>query len=557
MTTTAAPQDLDAIVDRLVSRKDAWVRVGIPDRIRYLRRALDRTVEEMDAWAAAGAAAQGLGPDSAVADEIRLTGPSVLARGLRLYIEALSRGGSPALSVRPGIGGRHVVRVMPFGVWDRLLFPGVSCEIWVPPGKSPTTGSTYRSKAAGETVAGRVRLVLGAGNISSISPADALHQLLVDDEVVLVKLHHVTRWLKPILDRIFADLVADGFVAFLEDAPGHGASLVSDRRVDGLHMTGAAPTYDAIVWGADPAERERRRREGRPLVAKPFTAELGCVTPVIVVPGSWSRGDVAFQARSVAGMLQLNAGFNCNAAKVLVLPKGWGRTGEFLEALRGVFATLPERPAYYPGARDRWRAFVATYPRAERFGRDAEGFVPWTLVPGVPARRGEYALTHEAFCGVLAVTEVEGDTAETFLPRAVEFVNADVEGTLSAVVLADGATQRRHRATFERAIADLRYGAIGVNFWTGFAFGLMAPPWGAFPGGTPADVGSGIGFVHNCLMVDHVEKGVMRAPFRPPLKPLWFPDVRTARGMGRNLTRFLQKPSPARLPALVWEAIRA
>jgi hypothetical protein len=85
----------------------------------------------------------------------------------------------------------------------------------------------------------------------------------------------------------------------------------------------------------------------------------------------------------------------------------------------------------------------------------------------------------------------------------------------------------------------------------------MAPPWGAYPGGTPADVGSGIGFVHNCLLVDHVEKGIVRAPFQPPLKPLWFADVRTARGIGRALTRFLQKPSLARLPALVWQAARA
>jgi nucleotide-binding universal stress UspA family protein len=83
-------------------------------------------------------------------------------------------------------------------------------------------------------------------------------------------------------------------------------------------------------------------------------------TPVIVVPGDWSPADVAFQARSVAGMLQLNAGFNCNAPKLLVLAGGWTHKAAFLEALRRVFAPLPERPAYYPGARDRWRAFVDT-----------------------------------------------------------------------------------------------------------------------------------------------------------------------------------------------------
>ena len=48
--------------------------------------------------------------------------------------------------------------------------------------------------------------------------------------------------------------------------------------------------------------------------ARPFSAELGCVTPVLVVPGPWSESDLDFQARHVAGMVAQNASFNCNAA---------------------------------------------------------------------------------------------------------------------------------------------------------------------------------------------------------------------------------------------------
>lgn len=544
------------MLDRLASRKEAWPRVGVPERIRLLTRVLDRTAEEAEAWAAAGANAQGQPPDSAIADEIRLTGPMVLARALRVYLDALAATGGTPLRVRRGADGRARVRVLPCSVWDRVLFPFTTCEVWTPPGVPPTIGRLYREKEEGRIGPGGITLVLGAGNISSIPPTDALHFLLVEDHVVLVKLHHITGWLRPILERIFAELIDAGFVAFVDDRPETTARLVDDPRVDALHLTGAASTYDAIVWGEGKEERERRRREADPRVVKRFTAELGCVTPVIVVPGDWSREDLRFQARSVAGMLQLNAGFNCNAPKVVVLARGWNRTPEFVAELGRALAALPERPAYYPGSRERWAAFRRAYPEARLFGRDVDGVIPWTLATGVPPREGEPAFEREAFCGVLAVTEIEGEDPPTFLPGAVELANTRLEGTLSCVLLADGKTLRRHRELFERAFRDLRYGTIGVNVWTGAVFGLMASPWGAYPGHAPASIGSGIGWVHNARMVDAVEKAVTIAPFRPPLKPLWFADLRTARGLGRRLIAFFRNPSAARIPALVWEAVR-
>ena len=43
------------------------------------------------------------------------------------------------------------------------------------------------------------------------------------------------------------------------------------------------------VFGAGPEGIERKRRN-QPCLAKRLTAELGNVTPVIVVPGPWSDG---------------------------------------------------------------------------------------------------------------------------------------------------------------------------------------------------------------------------------------------------------------------------
>lgn len=40
-------------------------------------------------------------------------------------------------------------------------------------------------------------------------------------------------------------------------------------------------------------------QEGAPSLRKRVTAELGCVTPFIVVPGQWSQGDMARQVDNI------------------------------------------------------------------------------------------------------------------------------------------------------------------------------------------------------------------------------------------------------------------
>ena len=114
----------------------------------------------------------------------------------------------------------------------------------------------------------------------------------------------------------------------------------------------------------------------------------------------WTDADLEFQARHVAGMVAQNASFNCNAAKVLVVAKGWARKQAFLDRVREALRRTPARKAYYPGAQERYQAFVDRYPQAQAVGEKREGVVPWTVIPDVPGNAGEYALNTEAFCGV-------------------------------------------------------------------------------------------------------------------------------------------------------------
>lgn len=52
----------------------------------------------------------------------------------------------------------------------------------------------------------------------------------------------------------------------------------------------------------------RLRQVGKPPFTKPVGAELGCVTPYIIVPGPWTDSDIDYHAENVATGLTQNAG---------------------------------------------------------------------------------------------------------------------------------------------------------------------------------------------------------------------------------------------------------
>jgi hypothetical protein len=274
-------------------------------------------------------------------------------------------------------------------------------------------------------------------------------------------------------------------------------------------------------------------------------------------------------------MVTQNASFNCNAAKVIVTARGWLQREEFLDALHHELRKTAARKAYYPGARDRHRAFLERYPDAMVLGAvpsDApDEVVPWTAIPDVPSDAGGYALTNEAFCGIVAevtldVAEKEsgilrerdpgGPSAVRFLERAVAFANERCWGTLSCCLLVHPVTEHDHPDAVSRAVADLRYGGIGINVWPGMIYALVTPSWGAYPGHRAEDIQSGTGVVHNAFLFDHPEKSVVRAPFRIRPTPAWFSDHKNLRELGQRLVAFEAKPSWGAFFGVVRAAIR-
>jgi len=542
--------DVDALVERLKAKKDAWVKVGIPERIKLLEQIRVDLIAEAAAWARTISRLKGLTPDEPLHGEDWLAGPVVTMRNVQQLKKALHEGGQPnPPGLRQRKDGQWVADVMPWSIWDKLLLTGWTAEVWIEPGQPPSQGRIYREKQDH----GKVALVLAAGNVTAIGAMDVLNKIFVENEVVVMKMNPVNEAGGPHIEKIFSALTQAGVFGVVYGGGEIGKHLTDHTSVDTIHITGSDKTHDLIIWGSTPEEQAKNKAANTPRLNKPISSELGCVTPVLVLPGTWSDKDIAFQADQVAGMVAQNGSFNCNAAKAIVTWKGWPQREQFINAVSEVLKKTTPRKAYYPGAQQRYEAFLKQYPNHKVLGATGEGVVPWTLIPDVPAKTGEYALSTEAFCGVIADTSLEAASAEDFIDKALAFANDTCWGTLSCMVLAHPDTQKSPK--FDAFIAGLRYGGIAINGWAGSLFGLGQTTWGAFPGHSLTDIQSGRGVVHNTLLFDHPQKSVVRFPWRISPKPVWSPTHKTLHKVGERLFNIEAEPSVLRIPPLLVAAL--
>jgi acyl-CoA reductase-like NAD-dependent aldehyde dehydrogenase len=551
-SSTTNFDEIDRSILSLYDHRADWTQTSIPQRLEYLQSCLDRLLIVAEDWATAACQAKGIAPQSTLAGEEWIAGPISVVRNIRLLMTTLQANGqlSPP-NIWQREDGQVVASVLPTNLIDRLLYLGYRGEVWLEPHTVPTQGQIYR-----EQTASKVALILGAGNVSAIVAMDALSKLFAENQVIMIKLNPVNDYVGKYLAQAFEPLIQAGFLSIVSGDAVVGEYLCQHPQIETIHITGSHRTHDAIVWGATASEQQDRKASHRPLLNKPITSELGCVSPILVVPGKWSKSDLTFQARQVASTIAHNASFNCASGQVIVTASGWAQQAEFLAAVRQELTAIPPRQAYYPGAQDRYQTFLDKYPQSEPLGTCTPAIVPWTIIPDVPPVAGEYALNEEAFCGILVEVSINAQTAPDFLTQAVEFANDRVWGTLSCTVLIDRQTQKKYHQEFDTAIANLKYGAIGINIWAGMLFYFGLTTWGAYPGNTLAEIGSGIGFVHNSYLFDRPQKSVVYAPFRIFPTPAWFATHKNLLKMARQLIKFEAYPTWQQLPALVAAAIR-
>ena len=566
--TPSYVEDYDAALDALNAAKATWAQTSIVDRISLLKQVKDNVMSVAEDWAITATRKKQIQEGSPLSGEEWTTGPYAVMSACNGLIATLSQMENKAflkhLPKREVTTGQLAVKVMPHLIWDHLLLSGVKAEVWM---KQGVTAANLHDHAANlydipeAARRGKVALILGAGNIASIAPLDVFQKLFLENQVVILKMNPVNDYLTEFLQVALKPLIDVDALRIVKGDGAAGAYLTTHNIIKELHITGAGATHDAIVWGTG-AEGEKNRVANTPKNKKRFTSELGAVCPTIVVPGPWSDADLKFQAEHIATHKLHNSGFNCVACQVLIMPKGWDKAATLLSHVNAV-AQESTRGAYYPGAKDRLDTFKskAKYPKSI-----ARGPAPSLIVNNVAD--SDWFNNNEVFAPAMSTHVLDTPDAATYLRSAVAYANDKLHGTLGANILIHPKTIKKIGKTeFESIIADLRYGTIAINAWTGLAFLATACPWGAFPGHTPQNVQSGIGTVHNTFMLEDTERVVIQAPWAPfprgllsgqftllP-RPPWFITNKKQNKVGRLLTQFQHKPSWFKLPRIFLNAL--
>lgn len=569
MTFDATTAQLDQMIAALRDGEQRWAAESLASRRQLLLQLHANVGAHAAQWVRVAGGIKQLPAHSPLLGEEWISGPwAVLG-----YAEALAdtlgrladgRGLLAGYPVGTAPGGRVAIDVLPHNVFDRLLLSGFRAEVWMEPGVTEReireqTGLGQRTPERTDGIA----VVMGAGNITSIAPLDVLYQLYAYNRVVLLKLNPITDPLLPVLEQVFAPFIDRGYLRIVTGDARIGDHLVTHPGVDAVHITGSAATHDAIVWGIG-AAGAAAKAAGTPRLTKPITSELGGVAPTIVVPGRWSAADIRFQAEHIATQRLHNSAFNCIAAQIVIISADWPQKQEFLAALRAALADAPARPAWYPGCDTRVADARRQHPQFEAVGGTTERTALWGLDL---ADDTETAFTTEYFGPVLGVAELPG-TGLQFLSAAVDAANDRLHGTLGANLVLDNKTIRALGSRLRECIAQLRYGTVGVNAWTGVGYLTARATWGAYPGHELDDIASGRGVVHNALLLHRPERTVVYGPFRPAPrsvltgefsltpKPPWFVTNRSAATTGRRLTAFAARPRWSALPGIFASALR-
>ncbi|MFJ8133286.1 aldehyde dehydrogenase family protein [Streptomyces hydrogenans] len=558
-TPFATEAQVDAAIADLTRGAARWAVMGLRERITLLERTQRSVAGAAGAWVAAAIAAKGI-PQGPLEGEEWMSGPYATLTGIGAVVDSLTKianGKSPTagLKVRRAPGNRAAFTMLPGSLLDSSVLNGFKGEVWLKPGVSADEARRKAGLGArrlGED--GGVGLVLGAGNVSAIGPLDVLYELIAYNRVSVLKLNPTFAGLTAAYQAAFAPLIDAGLLRIVNGAAEIGQYLTAHPGIGHVHITGSAVTHDMIVWGS------HTEKTGEPKLDKPITSELGGVSPIIVVPGTWDDEDLRYQAEHVATQRFHNCGHNCIGGQALILSADWPQKEAFLAELRRVVQDLPERTSWYPGTEKKIAAADAAYPDAEHLnGR---------VLLKVNSSTSQDALTTEYFGPVLAHTELPG-TGIDFLRAAVAFSNDRLDGSLGASMIVAPEDRKAMGAAFDEAVADLRYGTIGINVWSAIGFLVPGLSWGAYPGNTLSDVGSGIGIVHNSHLLQDVERSVVTGPFRPfprsiahgeaslfP-KPAWFVTAKSAKRVAEHLTRFAAQPGWSKLPGIFNQAFRA
>ena len=515
---------------------------------------LNQTIENIKAisyyWATLASEKKGILNKSKEGEEW-IGGPFACIYAIQYFIDSLQN--EDGLNISNFDDSKKSYKVFPTKTIEKLLFPFLEGEVRFGKNLSFEQINEFRGFANRfKNNKSKITLILGAGNVSSIPVLDALFHMIAYKSVIYMKLNPVNDYLLPIFTQVFEPFISRGYMIITEGDMEASKYLAQHEGFHHTHLTGSNFTYENIVYGKILNDKERSVKTLPKVNKKPITTELGNVTPIIVHPGNWSRSEIKHQAKKIVTAKLNNSGFNCIAAQVIVLPKDWKHTQKLKDDILFYLKKVGDTTSYYPGASENLDQLLETenYEQINNLSCNT----PF-LVSDLDLEK-EYA-NKEVWSTALYFKEIPYTSNENFCSNSIEYVNNELWGNLGVTVLIKNHKKKTNQSILNDYVENLKYGTVAINEWSALGFVIPTLPWGGYPGNKDNDIQSGQGYVHNSLLFESPQKGVVYSRFRlsPIIDPPWFVTNKKAHRIFKNLTYYQATKSKINLVKLIFSTL--
>ena len=498
-------------------------------------------------WATIGADNKGIKGSTAEGEEW-LGGPFASTIALQYYIDYLKNNidfiDEKSIS-------ENKINVFPNKNIEKLLFPYVTADVHF--NKNMSIEDILNARGFGNRLGFKkgITLILGAGNVSSIPLLDTIYDMVVNRHCILLKLNPVNEYLKPVFEKVFENFISRGFMIVTTGDTEISSYMTNHLGITNMHLTGSDKTYEKIVYGSVLQEKDKGKKTLTKRNKKPFTTELGNVTPFIIHPGNWSSGEIKYQARKIVTAKLNNNGFNCIAAQVIVLPKEWKHSEKLVEAIKKQLSNEKDRLAYYPDSLNNLNNLLSE--KNVQQVNDESCATPHLTKD---LELNDHYENNEVWSSALFFKYIDYENEQEYVSNSIDYVNNEVWGNLGVAVLIKKHNSRKNKELLNSYVQNLNYGTVAINEWPALGFIIPTLPWGGYPGNKDSDIQSGQGYVHNALFFESPLKGVLYSKFKLPLiDPVWFTSNKKGRKVFKNLTYYQIENSKINLIKLLFSAL--
>ncbi len=542
--------ELDRNITTLRINSSELAKISNEELILLLKKTIDNIQSISYYWATLSAEKKGILQKHKEGEEW-LGGPFVSILTLQYYIDYLEN--NQILDIDKFDETKNSYKVFPNKFIEKLTFPLLNAEIRFSKSMNFEQINEYRGfQQRIGTDSGSVTLVLGAGNVSSIPFLDTIFHLVANRSSILLKLNPVNDYLNPVFQKVFHEFIERGFISVVNGDIPTSKYLSEHRSIDSIHLTGSNYTYENIVYGRILNDKERKLSFLSKSNKKPIFTELGNVTPIIVHPGKWSNAEIKFQARKIVTAKLNNSGFNCIAAQVVVLPKGWRSNEKLKKYVKYYLKKIGDTTSYYPGANES----LETLQKNKNYEQINEQVCSTPFMISNLDMEENFSI-EEVWNSTLYFKEIEYSDYESFANNSIDYVNNELWGNLGATVLIKDSKKKRNSELVENYKSNLNYGTVAINEWAAIAFIIPTMPWGGYPGNKDNDIQSGQGFVHNSFFFESPLKGIVETNFRFSrlIDPPWFVNNKKAHRLFKNLTYYQANNSKINFIKLIFSTL--